>query len=104
MTYMHTVIITYICMYIVCIYVCMNAYVILFDLKCAVGFTSELQQFMITYDKFATWLQETLNTAVTRSETKHSVGVTESKLEEHKVVPLLYIFSTLLCTYVCMQK
>ena len=48
-------------------------------------YTSELQQFMVTYDKFMKWLEETLNTAISRSEIKHSVGVTESKLEEHKV-------------------
>jgi len=40
---------------------------------------------MVTYDKFAEWLQAMLDNAVTRAETKHSVGVTESKLEEHKV-------------------
>ena len=40
---------------------------------------------MVTYEKFMKWLEATLNAAVTRSETKHSVGVTESKLEEHKV-------------------
>lgn len=46
---------------------------------------SELQQFMVTYDKFMKWLEATLSTVMTRKETKHSVGVTESKLEEHKV-------------------
>ena len=41
---------------------------------------------MVTYDSFAKWLQDISSTASDRSKTKHSVGVTESKLEEHKVM------------------
>ena len=40
---------------------------------------------MVIYDKFMKWLKETLNTAFSRSEIKHNIGVTKSKLEEHKV-------------------
>ena len=64
----------------VCTYVCSSL-----DRVFAFGCASELQQFMITYEKFMKWLEATLDAAVTRSETKHSVGVTECKLEEHKV-------------------
>ena len=45
---------------------------------------SELQKFMVMYDKFGKWLEATLSTVITIVKTKHSVGVTESKLEEHK--------------------
>ena len=64
-------------------------------IKFAVDCASELQQFMVTYEKFMEWLEATLNTTVTRSETKHSVGVTESKLEEHKVSSLVKSISHL---------
>ncbi|XP_065895085.1 uncharacterized protein [Dysidea avara] len=43
-----------------------------------------LQQFMATYEEFEKWLNATLDDATTRAETKHCVGVTEKKLEEHK--------------------
>jgi len=43
---------------------------------------------MLIYDKFMEWVNATLATATTRSQTKHSVGITESKLEEHKVSTL----------------
>ena len=54
---------------------------------------------MVTYDKFMKWLEATLDTAITRSETKHSVGVTESKLEEHKVNRAHNKYIKLLCHF-----
>ena len=62
---------------------------------------SALQQFMATYEEFEKWLNATLDDATTRAETKHCVGVTEKKLEEHKVI--MYI-SSVVCayTYVCV--
>ena len=61
----------------------------LFALKFAFCYTSELQQFMVMYDKFMEWVNAMLVNITTRSQTKHSVGITESKLEEHKVSTLV---------------
>ena len=46
---------------------------------------SALQKFMATYEQFYEWLNTTSSNVAERIKTKHSVGVTESKLEEHKV-------------------
>ena len=60
---------------------------------------------MVTYEKFEEWLNATLDNVTTRAETKHCVGVTESKLEEHKVIMCnsCIVNVAFMCMHLCVH-